>query len=279
MAAIGQFNLLRVVRQASHGLYLDGGAHGEILLPRRYAPPSAVPGSDVEVFVYSDSEDRLVATTETPLATVGEFACLRVLGFNTKIGAFLDLGLSKDLLLPMSEQSGHVSPGDDIVVYITLDERSDRMIASMKLSRHLDRTPPLYKDGEAVELMVLDESPLGYNAVINHAHRGLLYHTDLNIPLRIGQKLDGFVKTVRPDGKIDLRLDDTGYQRISPLTQKILDRLTTQNGRLDLDDSSPPEAIRAAFGVSKKAFKQAVGALFRERRIRFEKGGIQLNPE
>lgn len=279
MAEIGKFNFLRVVRQASQGLYLDGGAYGEILLPRRYAPPSAIPGSDLEVFIYSDSEDRLVATTETPYAVVGEFACLKVLGFNHRIGAFLDLGLSKDLLLPMSEQNGHVAPGDRIIVHLMLDERSDRLVATMKLNRHINRTKPLYQDGEAVDLLITDETPLGFNAIVENAHWGLLYHSDLNAALQPGQRMKGFVKTVRPDGKIDLRLDDTGYQRISPLTQKILDKLKESGGHLDLDDSSPPEAIRYAFGVSKKSFKQAIGALLRERRIRFERGGVQLVEE
>ncbi|HSJ03212.1 MAG: S1 RNA-binding domain-containing protein [Verrucomicrobium sp.] len=277
MAEIGKTNILRVVRQSAQGLYLDGGDLGEILLPKRYAPPSSIPGSDIEVFIYSDSEDRLIATTETPLAKVGDFAFLKVLSFNHRIGAFLDMGLSKDLLLPMSEQDGHVAPGDRIIVHVVLDERSDRIVATMKINRHLNRTKALYADDEAVELLITGETPLGYNAIVENAHWGLLYHSDLNAALQTGQKLRGFIKTVRPDGKIDLRLDASGYQRISPLTQKILEALKKGNGRIDLDDQSPPEAIRYAFGVSKKSFKQAIGALLRERRIRFERGGVHLN--
>lgn len=279
MSLIGTISRLRVLRQTPQGVYLDGEELGEILLPRRYVPPSTVPGSEVEAFVYSDSEDRLVATTEKPFALANQFAFLKVLSFNPRIGAFLDLGLSKDLLLPMSEQEGHVSPGDRIVVFVMLDERSDRIVASMKLNRHLNRTPALYRDDEPVDLLITGETPLGYNAIVENSHWGLLYHTDLNASLETGQRLRGYIRTVRPDGKIDLRLDASGYQRISPVTQQILDALKKGGGRIELDDQSPPEAIRFTFGTSKKAFKQAVGALFRERRIRFENGGICLNEE
>jgi predicted RNA-binding protein (virulence factor B family) len=276
MANLGKRNSLRVVREAAPGLYLDGGARGEILLPGRYIPPGTKLGEQLDVFVYRDSEDRLVATTETPLAMVGECAYLRVVAVKPNVGAFLGWGLEKDLLLPLREQTRTVRPFDWVVVFVGEDPKSDRIIASARLDRWLDRTPPPYRDGEPVKLLVESETPLGYRAIINHAHRGLLYRSDLAAPLSIGQSLDGFVRTVRPDGKIDLALDPVGYRRIAPLTEQIVEKLQAAGGHLPLHDKSSPEEVRAALGVSKKAFKQAVGALYREQRILIEADGIRL---
>jgi len=277
MAALGQRNLLRAVRAAPPGVYLDGGNLGEILLPRRYTA-RVVPGDEVDVFVYRDSEDRLVATTEIPRAMVGEFASLEVVKVHPQIGAFLDWGLSKDLLLPKREQMGHLRPRDRVTVYLSLDAQSDRIVATMRLDAYLDQTAPSYDPGQRVGLLVIGKTPLGYNAIVENAHRGLLYHGGVLVPLRIGEKLDGFIREVRPDGKIDLTLDAAGYARIAPLTETIMAALHTADGRLEFDDASSPEAIRARFDVSKKAFKQALGALFRERRIHFARGGIELVP-
>ena len=279
MALIGKRNPLPFVRQATPGFYLDGGSHGEILLPGRYLASRPAVGSLVDVFVYRDSEDRLVATTEAPYAMVGEFAFLRVVSVNPRIGVFLDWGLEKDLLLPIREQSAPLQEGDWLVVHVALDQRTDRIIASARLNRYLNLTPPVYAEGQAVKILVIGESPLGYNAAVNHMHRGLLYHGDLPGPLTIGQPLDGYVRTVRPDGKIDLALDRVrvGYQRIVPVTDKILATLrAAPGGRLPLHDNSPPEEIRATFGVSKKAFKQAIGVLFKAGQIVIEKTGIRL---
>lgn len=279
MALIGKRNQLPFVREATPGFYLDGGSHGEILLPGRYLSRRPAPGELVDVCVYRDSEDRLVATTEAPYAAVGEFAFLRVVSVNPRIGVFLDWGLEKDLLLPIREQSAPLQEGDWLVVRVALDERTDRIIASARLNRYLGLTPPHYAEGQPVKMLVIGESPLGYNVVVNHAHRGLLYHGDLPGPLTIGQPLDGFVRVVRPDGKIDLALDRVrvGYQRIMPVTEKILETLkASPGGRLPLHDNSPPEDVRAAFGVSKKSFKQAIGVLFKAGLIVIEKSGIRL---
>lgn len=276
MPALGEINQLTITHNSPHGMYLDGGEYGPILLPHRYVPMNATVGSDVEVFLYRDSEDRLIATTEKPLAMVDEFAFLKVVDYKPNVGAFLDLGISKHLLLPRSEQRGNVRIGDRIIVYIGLDDKTDRLVATMWIDDYLNSTAPRYEEGESVNLLISSETPLGYNAIIENSHLGLLYHSDLNARLTIGQQLRGFVKTVRPDGKIDLKLDSSGYQRIGPLAQTILAKLQANGGRLEIDDSSPPEAIRHTLGVSKKAFKQALGLLLRENRIRFAKQGIEL---
>lgn len=279
MALIGKRNQLPFVREATPGYYLDGDLHGEILLPGRYLPRRPTVGSLIDVFVYRDSEDRLVATTEAPYAAVGEFAFLRVVSVNPRIGVFLDWGLEKDLLLPIREQTQPLQAGDWIVVRVALDERTDRIVASSRLNRYLNLTPAPYVAGQAVKMLVIGESPLGYNVAVNHAHRGLLYHGDLPGPLTIGQPLDGFVRLVRPDGKLDLALDRVrvGYQRIVPVTETILEELkSARAGWLPLHDNSPPEEIRAAFGVSKKAFKQAIGVLFKAGKIVIEKTGIRI---
>ena len=276
MAHIGKRNSLPIVRQAPPGLYLDGGTHGEILLPGRYIQPGWEVGGKMDVFVYRDSEDRLVATTETPRAVVGQFAHLRVVSRNPSVGAFLDWGLEKDLLLPLREHAAALRPGDWVLVRIGLDERSDRIIASARLSRWLNLTPPAYSAAQAVKLLVESETPLGYRAIIEHAHLGLLYRAELAGPLFIGQALDGFIRTLRPDGKIDLGLDPAGHRRIAPLGGQILAALQASGGHMPYDDGSSPEEIRAAFGMSKKAFKQAIGTLYRERRIRIAPDGIRL---
>ena len=278
MALIGKRNLLPILREAPPGFYLDGASHGEILLPGRYIPRGVVPGGIMDVFVYRDSEDRLVATTEQPHAMVDDFALLRVVSVNPRIGVFLDWGLEKDLLLPIREQTEPLQPGSWIVVRVALDEKTDRIIASARLNRYLDLVPATYREGQAVKLLITGESPLGYNAIIENAHRGLLYRSDLSGPLSAGQALDGFVRAVRPDGKIDVALDQAGYRRIAPLTEQILEALKDAGGQLPYHDNSPPEDIRAVFGVSKKAFKQAIGSLYRDRKIRIEKSGITLAP-
>ena len=276
MALLGRINTLAVVRDTPQGLYLDGGALGEVLLPGRLVPRGLRVGGQIEVFLHRDSEDRLVATTERPKACVGEFACMRVKDLHERAGAFLDWGLAKDLLLPYREQRPKVRLGDDVVVAVILDPDTDRIIATTYLSRHLSKEPARYAPGDAVDLLVCGETDLGYNAIVDGRFRGLLYHTNLAGPLRHGARMRGFVKSVREDGKIDLSLDEAGYARVHPLAERILAELERVGGRLNLDDDSDPEAIRDRFGVSKKAFKQALGSLYRARRIAFLSPGIQL---
>ena len=276
MATIGKRNTLTVLRESKSGIYLDGGGHGEILLPNRYVPREVAMGDRLEVFVYRDSEDRLVATTETPRATVGEVATLKVISINRQVGAFLDWGLAKDLLLPFREQTGPVQVGQDVVVRIYLDEKTQRIVATMKLGRDSALEPLNYRSGQQVEFLITDKTPLGYKALVEGKHPGLLYHEGISVPVAVGQKLKGFVRALRPDGKIDLSLDQAGYRRVAPLALRIVQALQRNRGRLGLDDDSPPEAIRHAFGASKKAFKQALGTLYKARRIRFSKPGIEL---
>jgi predicted RNA-binding protein (virulence factor B family) len=277
MALIGKRNVLPVLRSAPPGFYLDGGTHGEILLPGRLIPPGTVVGGTIDVFVYRDSEDRLVATPQKPIAMVGQFASLRVVSINPRIGVFLDWGMDKDLLLPMREMFRPVSPGECVLVQIVLDEKSDRLIASSKLNRRLTFAPPgTYHEGDGVSLMVMSRSPLGYNMIVNDAHRGMLYESDAPGRLEPGDRFEGYVRCVRPDGKLDLALGKSGYRRIAPLTDQILAALLEKGGSLPFNDNSPPEAIRDYFGVSKKAFKQAIGSLFRERRIYIDADCIRL---
>jgi predicted RNA-binding protein (virulence factor B family) len=279
VAAIGERNALRVLRETKSGLYLDGEELGEILLPGRYIPKGTVPGGYLEVFIYRDSEDRIVATTEIPRACVGDFAALKVISLQPQAGAFLDWGLSKDLLLPIREQAHRVAVGETVVVYVFLDRKSNRIVATTRINRYLDATAADYTEGQRVALLIAGETPLGYKAIVENAHTGLLYKTDLGTPLAIGQSIEGFVRIVRPDGKIDLRLDPAGHVRIASLTERIIDALVkAPGGRLSFGDHSTPEEIRVQFATSKKAFKQVLGALYRERRIRLIDGGIEWVP-
>jgi len=276
MAILGKRNTLSIVRASAPGLYLDGGELGEILLPGRYIPADLKPKDKLDVFVYRDSEDRLVATTEIPHVTVGEFACLKVVSINDRVGAFLDWGLAKDLLLPFSEQEKPMRAGQRVVVFVYLDPKSQRIVATSRLHRHLSLDRPLYRNSQPVNLLITGASKLGYQAIVENSHSGLLYRDNITAPLQIGQRLQGFVRNIRPNGQIDLSLDATGYKRVAPLTNQIVEALEKNGGKLAFDDDSPPEAVRKTFGVSKKAFKQALGKLYKVRRIQFTKPGIQL---
>jgi len=275
MLELGLHHTLRILREAPPGFYLDGENLGEILMPRRYITPGLALGDEVEVFVYRDSEERLVATTETPYATVGQFAGLEVIKADSRLGAFLDWGLAKDLLLPMAEQERKVKQGEVVVVYIFVDPQSERIVATTRLDDHLSSGPSPYEEGQKVQLMIAGETPLGYKAIIEGTHWGLLYRTDLGVELKMGHQAEGYIRTIRPDGKIDLSLDTAGRGRVPPLAQQIVKALEEGKGFLPFDDNSPVEAIRERFGVSKKAFKQALGLLYRDRKIRFAQGGIE----
>ena len=276
MANFGKRNLLSITRETNSGLYLDGEELGEILFPGRYVPRDLEPDAKLDVFLYRDSEDRLVATTEKPYAMVGEFGYLTVKHVHERMGAFLDWGLSKDLLLPFAEQAKPLDAGNRVIVAVCIDPNTDRIMASGRIVDHLSKEPPPYTQGQSVKLLVTGESPLGYSAIVEHAHLGLFYRSELSAPMVVGQRIDGFVREVRPDGKIDLGLDEMGYGRIAPLTDQIIAALKGAGGRLNYDDDSTPDEIRQRFGTSKKAFKQALGNLFRERRIAFMHPGIQI---
>jgi len=276
MALLGKINILTVLKDAPPGLYLDGGDLGEILLPGDSIPPGAGPDDELQVFLYRDSEDRLVATTHDPLACVGDFAALKVKQVHPTIGAFLDWGLNKDLLLPMREQERRVHKGDIVVVFVFIDEVSQRIIATTRWREHLSATPPNYSEGAPVSLLIAGESPLGYNAIVDNTHVGLLFRSELGSALQVGDKCKGYVRNVRPDGKLDLGLDPEGYQRIAPLADRILTALRSQDSKLPVHEGSSPEDIRAAFQTSKKAFKQAIGNLYRQRLIEINGADIVL---
>lgn len=274
MAEIGKMNLLTVLRNTAHGLFLDGGALGDILLPGRYAPRGKQPGDTVEVFLMLDSEDRLIATTLRPLAMVGEFAWLRVIS-STGAGTFLDWGLPKDLLVPFREQTVKMLAGRSYMVRIYLDPVSNRIAATARLDRFLDKTPAHFAFGQAVDLLICAKTDLGYKAIVDGTHWGMLFHNNLFRPIACGQRIQGYIQQVREDGKIDLSLDPPGYGRVGDVADAILAYLDQQGGFMPITDKSPPEEIHALFGVSKKAYKQATGALYKARQITFEAGGTR----
>lgn len=276
MAGIGEWARLRIVRESKHGLLLDAGAElGEVLLPRREVPDSWSAGGELDVFLYHDSEDRPIATTRRPKAMPGEFALLKVLEV-TPVGAFLDWGLPKDLLLPFGEKKVHLEAGRSYVVRVALDPESGRLIASQRLGRYLSRDRPRYVEGEEVDLLLYARTDLGYSAIVDGRHRGLLYANEVFRPLRPGERTKGYIREIRPDGKIDLSLYPIGREAIGDLESRIEGELRRRGGSWHLCDSSPAEEIHRELGVSKKAFKQATGALFRRRRIVIDDDGIRL---
>lgn len=271
----GKYNTLKVVKFVDFGAYLDGGEAGEILLPVRYLPEQLEAGDELEVFIYLDSEDRIIATTERPFAQVGEFAYLKVKAVN-RIGAFMDWGLMKDLLVPYREQKPGMEAGREFLVYVYLDPDSQRIVASAKIEKFLDNVFPEYEAGEEVSLLIESESLLGYNAIVNHLHRGILYHDELPGPLHPGQKLQAYIKKVRDDQKIDLSLYRPGYGQVDEVAQHILERLKAAGGFLPLTDKSDAALIFDHFAISKKVFKKALGALYKQRAILLEENGIRL---
>ncbi len=276
MTEIGKLNTLKVVKELDFGIYLDGKQLGEILMPKRYVPTACKVGDELEAFVYLDSEDRLIATTEKPFAMVGDFVLLKVVGANA-VGAFLDWGLPKDLFVPFREQRQKLEVGKHYVVFIYLDATTNRIVASAKPERFLDRQPANFEEGQEVDLMILNQTDLGYKAMVNQIHTGVLYKSEVFQPLEKGDITKGFIRKIRPDGKIDLILHKPGYEKVDDITKQILDKLKAQNGFIALTDKSSVEAIYELFQVSKKTYKKAIGALYRERLITIEDGGIRLN--
>jgi predicted RNA-binding protein (virulence factor B family) len=278
MAEIGRISKMTVLREAAPGLYLDGGSLGEILLPGSDLPPGTAirAGDTLEAFVYLDSEDRLVATLRQPLAQVGEFAALKVAEVHPRLGAFLAWGLPKDLLLPYREQSRPVREGQTVVVFVFCDAKSQRIIASSRLNRHLNPAPAPYPPGAAVRALVATRTPLGYVVIVENEFAGFIYADQLTRPIEPGQRLKLFVRERRPDGKLDLNPAPLGYRKVLDVKPSILAALRRHGGRLPYSDDTPPEVIREQFGCSKKSFKQALGALYKERLIRLTGTGIEL---
>lgn len=272
---LGKLNTLTVVKEVDFGVYLDGGEEGEILLPLRYVPEDCKPGDELEVFIYLDNEERLVATTLTPLVQVGEFACLEVAWVN-QYGAFLNWGLMKDLFVPFREQKMKMLVGKAYVIYAYLDDESYRIVASAKVDRYLSKEKAPYEAGAEVDILVWQKTDLGFKAIIDNAYSGLLYESEIFQPLHTGDRLKAFVKQVREDGKIDLMLQKPGLEKVDDFSKTLLQYIRDNDGRIRLTDKSPAEEIYATFGVSKKTFKKGVGDLYKKHFILLQEDGITL---
>jgi predicted RNA-binding protein (virulence factor B family) len=274
MLAIGKINTLKVVKKQGTDVYLDNGTSEKVLLADKKLPENCQVGDALDVFVYVDSEGHLAATTKTPLTQVDDIAWLKVVSLNY-VGAFLDWGLPKDVLGPFSEQHHEMEVGKSYLVKVFVDDKN-RIAATTKIDRFISDESVDFEVGQMVSLIIADKTELGFKAIVNNTHWGLLYQNELFQLLKRGQKLDGYIKQIRDDGKIDLILYQPGYGKVVSLTDNILNKLKQNNGTLMLSDKSPPEAIYAAFGVSKKVFKQAIGALYKKHLITIDKNGIKL---
>ena len=264
---IGEYNELRINRTVDFGAYLIDEDTHEVLLPKRYLTPEMKVGDTVRVFVYNDSENRPVATTEVPTAVVGDFALMRVKAVN-KVGAFLDWGLvAKDLLVPFSEQRVDMKVGRSYIVRVYLDEASGRIVASAKLAKFLNKTEPDYYHRERVEVLVVQRSDLGFRVIVDNAHWGQIYQNETYQDVNIGDRLTAYVKQVRDDGKVDVTLSKIEKLRVDDLADRIEQYLKEHGGEMTLTDKSTPEDINAAFGCSKKDFKKALGQLYKLQRV------------
>lgn len=272
---LGRYNQLEVVKEVDFGVYLDGGDDGEILLPARYVPEDCQPGDMLNVFIYLDNEERLVATTLTPYAQVGDFACLEV-AWTNQYGAFLDWGLMKDLFVPFREQKNKMEKGERYVVHVHLDEDSYRIMASAKVERYLSNDMPPYHPGDGVEILVWQRTDLGYKVIVDNRFGGLIYATDVVRPLSTGTKTEAYVRQVRPDGKIDIVLQPDGPRKVDDFAEVLLDYIRQHDGFTTFQDKTLAEDIYATFGVSKKTFKKAVGDLYKKHLVTLEEGGIRL---
>ena len=275
MVKIGKYNKLTIFREVDFGIYFHDEKLGDILMPKRYLPEKWLVGDELEVFIYLDSEDRLIATTEKPFAEVDEFATLEVVA-TTQVGAFLNWGLMKDLLVPFREQKKRMNVGEKHLVYIYLDPETNRIVASSKIDHFVDNLPVDYETGEEVDLIIAEKTDLGFKAIIDNSHFGMLYKNEVFQTLSIGQRLKAYIGKVREDEKIDLVLQKPGYEKMEGLAQEILDKLKASGGYLAVGDKSSPEEIYRIFKISKKNFKKALGTLYKNRLIIIEEEGIKI---
>lgn len=273
--ALGEFNHLTVVKRVPFGFYLDGGLEGEILLPSRYAPKGCKTGDELDVLIYLDQDEKLVATTEKPLATVGQFACLEV-AWTNEYGAFLKWGPMKDLFCPFREQKMRMVKGARYIVYVTVDEESYRLMATAKVEKCLSQELPRYNHGDQVDLLVWQKTDLGFKVIVDNRHQGLVYDDQVFQPLHMGDRVKGYIDHVRQDGKMDITIQPTGRQHTEEFSEVLLRYLEDNNGHCDLGDKSPAELIADRFKVSKKVFKKAVGDLYKRRLITLSDDGISL---
>lgn len=280
MIQLGRYNRLRAVRQTDNGIYLtDREGTREVLLPNKFIPEAGLEeGQYLRVFIFKDSEDRITATTTEPKIMLNEFACLQVREVND-IGAFLDWGLEKDLLVPFKEQPGRMSVGGWYMVYLFLDEKTERLVASGRYQKFLEKEAIDLKQGQAVDVIIDSPSDLGINVIVNHRYRGLVYENELFEQVERGDERKGFVKAIRPDGKLDITLQRPGYAKVETTADKLLAKLKANNGFLPFGDKSSPEDIARVFEMSKKTFKMTLGKLFKERKVRIEEDGIHLEPK
>lgn len=273
---LGDYNRMTVVKTVDFGVYLDGGEEGEVLLPARYVPDGCKEGDELEVFVYLDNEERLVATTQTPLAKVGDFACLEVSWVN-EYGAFLNWGLMKDLFCPFREQKMKMEKGKRYIVHVHIDHESHRIVASAKVERYFDPSFPPYRYGDEVSLLVWQKTDLGFKVIVDNRYAGLVYSNQIFREIRTGDRMKGYIEAVREDRKIDVMLQPTGWRMTKETADVLLDYLETHQGVCRLTDKSPAEDIYQAFQVSKKSYKKAVGDLYKRRLITIEEDCIRLN--
>ena len=272
---LGKYNQLEVVKEVDFGVYLDGGDDGEILLPSRYVPEGCRPGDMLNVFIYLDNEERLIATTLQPKVLVDEFACLEVAWVN-EYGAFLDWGLMKDLFVPFREQKMKMQKGHRYVVHAHVDEDSYRIMASAKVEKYLSKDMSPYQPGEEVEVMAWQKTDLGYKVIVDNKYSGLVYQKEIFKALEPGMKMQAYIRQVREDGKIDLTLQKDGLQKVGDFAEVLLQYIKEQGGHTSLNDKSAAEDIYDTFGVSKKTFKKAVGDLYKKRLILLVEDGIRL---
>ena len=277
MLEIGKVNSLRIVKEVDFGCYLDGGAYGEILLPKRYMPAEVIVDEDIEVFIYFDSEDRIIATTLEAKAQIGEFAYLKVVQVS-EYGAFMDWGIpTKHLFVPFKEQAYRMEEGRSYVVFLYFDEKSERIAASSRLNRFLSDEASDYKEGQTVKILVAQRTDLGYKAVIEGKHWGVIYNNEVFRKIKVGDKIEAYIKKIRGDRKIDLALQQQGYRAaIDPANESILDMLKEKGGYLPVNDKSQPELIYTMFQMSKKMFKKSIGNLYKQKKIKIEEDGIYL---
>lgn len=271
---VGEYNDLEVVKELDFGIYFREG-DVEILMPTKWVPQGTKIGDTLNVFVFRDSDDRLIATTIKPFAIADTFAFLEAKQVN-EIGAFMDWGMDKDLLVPFREQAQRMDAGKSYVVFVYLDEETDRLVGSTKLSRFIIREDIDVQEGDIVDLLIYSETDLGYNAIVNDLYTGLIYKNEIYEAIRVGDKMQGFVKRVREDEKIDLSLQKSGYELVDDVKWKILKLIKEEKGFLALNDNSTPEEIKAKLQISKKAFKKAIGALYRERLVKLTDKGVEL---
>ena len=276
MIEIGKKNTLRAIRNTPQGIYLTDKSGQEVLLPNKYVPKTLQAEELLEVFVYKDSEDRLIATTLVPLIEANSLANLVVNEVNN-FGAFLDMGIDKDLLVPIKEQLNPMKEGKSYWVYCYLDEVTQRLVGSSKIKRFLNNDNHNLAIGNEVDCLIFDDTPLGYLAVINNKHYGLIYHNEVYSNLRIGDTTQAFVKKIKETGEIDLSIQKIGFTHVNDQTDVILNHLKKNGGFLNLNDDSAPEEIQARLKISKKVFKKAIGILYREKKITIEEEGIRIN--